>query len=200
MEDYMKFKNMREYTHEEFVNLILSLNEEQLLELSAKYGGYPVLFRMALDDRISHIPFIQTGAAIIIRNDDGKILLQERTDRNKWGLPGGCQDLGEDLRITACREAYEETGINIFPDEIELIDTLSGVSRKNSYPNGDIVYNNTSLYLAGVSISDVSSLKGDSETKRLKFFNPSDVPNNLMDKDLIDSYLNYINRENKKYK
>lgn len=49
---------MREYTHEEFVNLISSLNEEQLLELSSNYSGYPVLFRMSLDDRISHIPFI----------------------------------------------------------------------------------------------------------------------------------------------
>ena len=191
----MDFKKMREYTHEEFVNLILSLNEEQLLELSAKYGGYPVLFRMALDDRISHIPFIHTGAAIIIRNENGQILLQERTDRNKWGLPGGCQDLGEDLRITAVREAYEETGIKLDPNEIQLIDTLSGESRKNSYPNGDIVYNNTSLYLADVSMEDASNLKGDSETKRLKFFNPEEVPENLMDADLIKSYLNHLNRK-----
>ena len=190
----MEYKKMREYTHEEFVNLILSLNEEQLLELSSRYGGYPVLFRMALDDRISHIPFIQTGAAIIIRNENGQILLQERTDRNKWGLPGGCQDLGEDLRVTAVREAFEETGIKLDPNEIELIDTLSGESRKNSYPNGDIVYNNTSLYLADVSISDESTLKGDSETKRLRFFNPDEVPENLMDADLIKAYLNYTKK------
>ena len=188
----MEYKKMREYTHEEFVNLIMNLNEEQLLELSSKYGGYPVLFRMALDERISHIPFIQTGAAIIIRNDNGQILLQERTDRNKWGLPGGCQDLGEDLRFTAVREAYEETGIKLDPYEIKLIDTLSGESRKNSYPNGDIVYNNTSLYLADVSMEDASNLKGDSETKRLQFFNPDEVPENLMDADLIKSYLKYI--------
>ena len=71
----MKLKKMREYTHEEFVNLVLSLSEEELLELSKNYGGYPVLFRMALDDRISHIPFIQTGAAIIIENEKGEILL-----------------------------------------------------------------------------------------------------------------------------
>ena len=193
----MDFKKMREYTHEEFVNLILSLDEQQLLELSAKYGGYPVLFRMALDDRISHIPFIQTGAAIIIRNENGQILLQERTDRDKWGLPGGCQDLGEDLRITAVREAYEETGIKLDPNEIELIDTLSGESRKNSYPNGDIVYNNTSLYLADISMEDASNLKGDSETKRLRFFNPEEVPENLMDADLIKSYINYMNKRHK---
>ena len=176
----MNYKNMREYNHEEFVELIRNMSEEELLKLSANYGGYPVLFRMSLDDRISHIPFIQTGAAIIIRNQNGQILLQERTDRNKWGLPGGCQDLGEDLRITAVREAFEETGINLDPNEIELIDTLSGESRKNSYPNGDIVYNNTSLYLADVSIEDESTLKGDSETKKLKFFNTEDVPENLI--------------------
>ena len=112
---------MRDYTHEEFVELVKSLSDEELLDLSANYGGYPVLFRMALDERINHIPFIQTGAAIIIRNEKGQILLQERTDRDKWGLPGGCQDLGEDLRVTAVREAFEETGIKLEPDKIILI-------------------------------------------------------------------------------
>ena len=186
---------MREYTHEEFVKLIRSLDEKQLLELSANYGGYPVLFRMALDDRISHIPFIQTGAAIIIWNEEGQILLQERTDRNKWGLPGGCQDLGEDLRTTAVREAYEETGIILNPNDIKLIDTLSGDNRKNSYPNGDIVYNNTSLYVADVNIQDAKDLKGDSETKKLQFFYPEEVPENLMDADLIKTYLNFIGKK-----
>jgi 8-oxo-dGTP pyrophosphatase MutT (NUDIX family) len=193
----MEYKKMREYTHEEFVNLVISLSEEELLELSSKYGGYPVLFRMSLDDRIKHIPFIQTGAAIIIRNENGQILLQERTDRNKWGLPGGCQDLGEDLRVTAVREAFEETGIKLEVNKIELIDTLSGESRKNSYPNGDIIYNNTSLYLADVTGIDISNLKGDSETKRLQFFYPEEVPENLIDADLIKSYVEYTNRRRK---
>ena len=55
----MNFKKMREYTHEEFVKLVKGLNEEQLLQSSANYGEYPVLFRMALDEELSHIPFIQ---------------------------------------------------------------------------------------------------------------------------------------------
>lgn len=186
-----EYKKMREYTHEEFVELIMNLSEEELLKYSKNYGGYPVLFRMALDERINHLPFIQTRAAIIIRNEKNKILLQERTDRNKWGLPGGCQELGENLRETAVREAYEETGITLDPNSLELIDTLSGESRKNSYPNGDIVYNNTSLYLADISNITEENLKGDSETKKLKFFNLNEVPENLMDEDLIKSYHNY---------
>lgn len=126
----MEFKNMREYSHDEFVELVKELDEKELLELSANYGGYPVLFRMSLDERINHIPFIQTGAAIIIRNGKGQVLLQKRTDRNKWCLPGGCQELGEDLRNTAVRETYEETGIKLDSNKIKLIDTLSGNSRK----------------------------------------------------------------------
>lgn len=188
----MKFKNMREYTHEEFVELIKNMKENELLELSANYGGYPVLFRMALDERINHIPFIQTGAAIIIRNEDGQILLQKRADRNQWGLPGGCQELGEDLRVTAVREAYEETGIKLEPNEIKLIDTLSGNKRKNSYPNGDIVYNNTSLYLADIMNEMNLNLKCDSETKQLQFFSIKQIPKDIMDYDLIEAYLKYL--------
>ena len=164
----MKYKKMRDYTHEEFVNLVLNLDEKELLELSSKYGGYPVLFRMALDDRISHIPFIQTGSSIIVRNELGQILLQQRSDNGKWGLPGGCQDLGENLKTTAVRELYEETGIKVNEEDITLIDTLSGKSRKRMYPNGDIVYNNTSLYLVDVNSKDIH-INIDSESIKLEF-------------------------------
>lgn len=189
-----EYKRMRDYTHEEFINIISNMTEDELLEFSANYGGYPVLFRMSLDERVCHIPFIQTGSAIIIENENKEILLQERTDRNMWGLPGGCQDLGEQLEETAIREAKEETGLNLNKEDLVLIDTLSGNLRKNSYPNGDIVYNNTSLYLVKVLTKDTTNMKGDSETKRLKFFKPTELPDNIMDKDLINSYLRYISK------
>ena len=195
--DSNSFKRLRDYTHEELMDLMETLDEKQILELSANYGGYPVLFRMSLDPRVSHMPFIQPGSAIIIRNPNGEILLQERTDRNLWGLPGGCQDLGERLEVTAAREALEETGIVLNPDDLILIASLSGEERRNSYPNGDIVFNNTDLFLADVDIADASSLKGDSETKRLRFFNPEEVPENLMDKDLITRYLKYVSNRSR---
>ena len=191
----MDYKGIRDYTQEELVDIIRSFDEKGLKEFSATKGGYPVLIRKLINEKVCHMPILQDGSAIIIRNFDGNILLQERTDRNLWGLPGGCQDLGEDLRSTAVREAKEETNLDIAPESLELIDVLSGESRKNSYPNGDVVYNNTALYLANVNVTDMSVLKGDSETKRLAFFNVEDVPENLMDKDLIEAYKRYISKQ-----
>ena len=77
-------------------------------------------------------------------------------------------------------------------NDIKLIDTLSGPKRKNTYPNGDIVYNNTSLYYAEVWDMDISNIRENSETKRLQFFKIDELPNNLMDKDLIEAYLKFI--------
>lgn len=189
----MKYKKMRDYTHDEFVNLILSLDEKELIELSANYGGYPVLFRMALDDRISHIPFIQTGSSIIVKNELGQILLQQRSDNGKWGLPGGCQDLGENLKITATRELYEETGIKVTEEELVLIDTLSGESRKRMYPNGDIVYNNTSLYLVNINSKEIN-LNIDSESINLEFFDINNLPESMHDDDLINEYIKFLKK------
>lgn len=47
---------------------------------------------------------LQDGAAAIIVNDKKEILLQSRSDRYKWGLLGGCQELGERFEDTILRE------------------------------------------------------------------------------------------------
>ena len=62
-------------------------------------------------------------------------------------MPGGCQELGESFKETIIREIKEETNLDVKEEDLELIDIVSGKSRRNSYPNGDVVINNTALYL-----------------------------------------------------
>jgi len=51
----------------------------------------------------------------VIKNKDGKILLLKRSELNrfyvnKWQLPGGKVEFGEDIQKAIRREIYEETG------------------------------------------------------------------------------------------
>lgn len=90
---------------------------------------------------------LQDGAAAIIVNDKGQILLQSRADNDRWGLPGGCQELGERFEDTVIREVKEETNLDVSEENLELIAIVSGNSRRNEYPNEDVVINNTALYM-----------------------------------------------------
>ena len=54
-----------------------------------------------------------TGTTIIPVLPDGRIVMIQRSDTGKWGLPGGMIDWGEDIPHAACRELAEETGLKL---------------------------------------------------------------------------------------
>jgi ADP-ribose pyrophosphatase YjhB (NUDIX family) len=53
------------------------------------------------------------GTSIIPILPDGRIVLIQRRDNGKWGLPGGMVNWGEDIKTTVERELEEETGLEI---------------------------------------------------------------------------------------
>ncbi len=171
--------------YEELIKLIKSLSTEEKIEL-ANSIGYPVFTRMCMGTLKHDFVLLQDGAAIIIENEKGEILLQSRADRDKWGLPGGCQNLGERFEETIIRETKEETNLDILESDLELIAPVSGLSRQNSYPNGDVVINNTMLYYTNKYTGE---LKWDEESKKMKFFPLSNLPKNQNDPDLINRYI-----------
>ncbi|MCP2731434.1 NUDIX domain-containing protein [Limnofasciculus baicalensis] len=69
------------------------------------------------------------GTSIIPILPDGRIVLVQRRDNQKWGLPGGMVDWGQDIPTTVKRELVEETGL-----ELSKIRRLVGVY---SAPNRD---------------------------------------------------------------
>ncbi len=58
------------------------------------------------------------GASAIVVDDQGRILMQRRSDNSRWALPGGVMDIGESTADTAVREVREETGLEVVPEYI----------------------------------------------------------------------------------
>jgi len=50
------------------------------------------------------------AACVLVKNDKGLFLALLRSDGKGYGFPGGKHDPGEELKETAVREAFEETG------------------------------------------------------------------------------------------
>ncbi len=53
------------------------------------------------------------GVIIIPIQEDGRIILIRRRDSQRWGLPGGMVEWGEDLASALRRELWEETGLEV---------------------------------------------------------------------------------------
>lgn len=190
-----KIKNLsnqekRNIAYEELIEIINKLTPNEIIELS-NIIGYPVFTRLCMGVLKHKFVLLQDGAAAIIVNENGEILLQSRADNDRWGLPGGCQELGERFQDTIIREVKEETNLDVDEEDLELIDIVSGVSRRNEYPNGDIVINNTALYCIKKYSGE---LKWDTESKEMKFFDLNNLPQNQNDPDLIEIYKKSIRR------
>ncbi|MEV0410970.1 NUDIX domain-containing protein [Streptomyces sp. NPDC050448] len=56
-----------------------------------------------------------------VQNDEGQVLVIQRSDNGRWALPGGGHDVGESISDTVVREVWEETGI-----KAEVVD-MSGI-------------------------------------------------------------------------
>ncbi|MFI5494391.1 NUDIX domain-containing protein [Actinoplanes sp. NPDC051859] len=51
------------------------------------------------------------GARGVIIDDEGRLLLIQRSDNRRWAIPAGAMELGESMEECAIREVWEETGL-----------------------------------------------------------------------------------------
>jgi ADP-ribose pyrophosphatase YjhB (NUDIX family) len=95
---------------------------------------------------IGHSPLLMVGAAILILDEQDRLLLLKRSDSGCWGPPGGAMELGEEVETAAKRETLEETGLQV--GDMDLFGVFSGPGLYYKYPNGDEVYNVAIIFKA----------------------------------------------------
>ncbi|MDO4535402.1 MAG: NUDIX hydrolase [Clostridium perfringens] len=143
-------------------------------------------------------PLIMTSAGTIIVNNKGEILLQQRTDNNKWGFPGGSLELGESFEEAAIREAKEEVGLTL--KTLKLFNVYSGEKCYNKYPNGHKIYNASAIFIC--SDYDGELILDPEETKDAVFFSKEELPKicdiNPPDRMVIEDIIKNLNLNNYK--
>lgn len=122
---------------------------------------------------VGHRPINLTGSIVIIKNKDGKILLQERDyPEGVWSFPGGMAELGESCEETAIREVKEET--NLLVKNLKLFGVYSGKNYKCRAKNGDEWYVTVIAYMTEDYSGELKI--NDSESKQLVWLGKDELP------------------------
>ena len=99
---------------------------------------------LQLRQYIGHRPILMVGAAILVLDEQNRLLMMKRSDIGCWGIPGGALEPGELVEDAARRETLEETNLEV--GEISLFGVFSGPELYYKYPSGDEVYNVSIVY------------------------------------------------------
>ncbi|MFJ5924960.1 NUDIX hydrolase [Kitasatospora sp. NPDC092948] len=80
-------------------------------------------FILDLREHIGHAPLWLSGVTAVLV-EDGRILLNRRSDSGRWALLHGIMEPGEQPADAVVREVLEETGVTVRPERITSVHTL----------------------------------------------------------------------------
>lgn len=142
-----------------------------------------------LREKTGHMPLLLPHSVVILFNDKGEVLLEERADDGYFDFPGGGIDIKERAEDAAYRELYEETGLKA--EKLELFKVYSGEITHYVYFNGDEIYGVDAVYICKKYYGTL--IPQEEEVKSLKFYNLRNMPekmsirNKQIIKDLLES-------------
>ena len=128
-----------------------------------------------LRKRTNHMPLVLPHSVVVLFNEEGKVLLEERADDGYFDFPGGGIDLKESAEDAARRELLEETGLVAL--ELEFFKLYSGEITHYIYFNGDEIYGVDAVYLCHKYEGKLAPQK--EEVKSLKFYSLDDMPDKM---------------------
>lgn len=111
------------------------------------------------------------AASVVVVDDQGRILLQRRSDNGKWALPGGVMEIGESMADCARREVLEETGIDV--ELTGLVGVYSDPKHVLAYDDGEVRQEFSVCFLGRVRDG---TLAVSDESTHVAFFDPEQIP------------------------
>jgi 8-oxo-dGTP pyrophosphatase MutT (NUDIX family) len=91
-------------------------------------------FIRTLRTSIGHAMLWLPGVSAVVFDDEGRVLLNRRSDTRAWALLGGIPEPGEQPAVCAVREVEEETGVHCVVERVIAVQALHPVT----YDNGDV--------------------------------------------------------------
>ena len=125
-----------------------------------------------LRQRVGSSLLLMPGVAAVIRNEEGRVLLQKRSDNGEWSLPAGSVEPGEAPAEALVREVWEETGLHVLPRT--LLGVFGGADFRARYPNGDQVEYRVLLFECERLSGQLQPM--DDESLELRYFSPDSMP------------------------
>ena len=121
-------------------------------------------------------PFLTVD--IIIESQMGMVLIKRANPPEGWALPGGFVAYGESLEVAACREAKEETGL-----DITIIRQFHTYSDPDRDPRHHTV---TTAYIATAK----GMPRAADDARDVRFFRPDDLPEPIVfdHKKILEDY------------
>ena len=128
-----------------------------------------------LREKTNHMPLVLPHSVVLLFNDQGEVLLEERADDGYFDFPGGGIDIKESAEEAAIRELKEETGLVAL--ELEFFKLYSGEITHYVYFNGDEIYGVDAVYICRKYEGKLTPQI--EEVKSLKFYNLNQVPDKM---------------------
>lgn len=136
------------------------------------------------------MPLVLPHSVVILFNEKGQILLEERSDDGYFDFPGGGIDLKESAEEAASRELLEETGL--VAKRLELFKVYSGEITHYVYFNGDEIYGVDLVYICKEYEGELKPQK--EEVNKLFFMDLDHMPEkmSIRNKQIIIDLKNYL--------
>jgi 8-oxo-dGTP pyrophosphatase MutT (NUDIX family) len=120
--------------------------------------------------------------AVVVRNGDRFLLVQERKHNNAWYLPAGRVEPGESLAEAAVRETLEESGVKV---------RLKGVIRIEHSAQSKSARLRV-VFLAEPRGDTATKKKADRESLRAEWVTLNELPKYRLRGPLVEKVLRYV--------